>query len=58
LTMNNTLIGRYRRGKSQSSDVDIVFCPPYEGDDAGLLRDLTRRMGSMGIITHVLREFG
>jgi DNA polymerase mu len=46
---------RYRRGKSQSNDVDVVFCPRNEGDDRGLLRDLYRRLTSMGIVTHILR---
>jgi DNA polymerase mu len=46
---------RYRRGKPQSNDVDIVFCPPNEGDDRGLLRDLYRRLTQMGIVTHILR---
>lgn len=46
----------YRRGKTKSNDVDVVFCPPHEGDDNGLLRDLYHRLAAMGIITHVLRQ--
>jgi len=50
-----TLTGGYRRGKPESNDVDIVFCPPHEGDDAGLLRDLYLRLSQLGIVTHVLQ---
>lgn len=49
------ILSSYRRGKPQSSDVDIVFCPPEEGQDIGLLRDLYRRLSTLGIVTHVLR---
>ncbi|RXK37721.1 hypothetical protein M231_04970 [Tremella mesenterica] len=49
-----TITGGYRRGKPQSNDVDIVFCPPREGQDVGLLRDLTLRLSTVDIITHVL----
>jgi hypothetical protein len=47
---------RYRRGKTQCGDVDIVFCPPEEGQDIGLLKDLYLRLSDLNIITHVLRE--
>jgi len=49
-----TLCGGYRRGKSESSDVDIVFAPPNVDQDIGLLKDLHLRLGALGIITHVL----
>ncbi|GHJ85213.1 hypothetical protein NliqN6_1615 [Naganishia liquefaciens] len=50
-----TVTGGYRRGKPESNDVDIVFCPPTEDVDVGrLLRDLVTRMADLGIITHVL----
>jgi hypothetical protein len=39
---------RYRRGKPESNDVDIVFCPPEDGKDVGLLHDLYMRMGDLG----------
>lgn len=48
---------RYRRGKTQCGDVDIVFCPPEEGQDIGLLKDLYLRLSDLNIITHVLREY-
>lgn len=46
----------YRRGKTQSSDVDIVFRPPKDDQDIGLLRALYLRLSELGIVTHVLRE--
>jgi len=46
----------YRRGKEMSNDVDVVFCPPEDGADIGLLRDLYLRLSTLGIITHVLRR--
>ncbi|WWC89146.1 uncharacterized protein L201_004064 [Kwoniella dendrophila CBS 6074] len=49
-----TICGGYRRGKSESNDVDIVFAPPGVDQDIGLLRDLYMRMSDLGIITHVL----
>jgi DNA polymerase mu len=45
----------YRRGKTESGDMDIVFCPPNEGQDIGLLKDLYLRLSALGIVTHVLR---
>jgi hypothetical protein len=41
---------RYRRGKTESNDVDVVFCPPEDGGDVGLLHDLYMRMGDLGEI--------
>ncbi|KAK1924368.1 hypothetical protein DB88DRAFT_490154 [Papiliotrema laurentii] len=49
-----TITGGYRRGKPMSNDVDIVFCPPNEDEDVGLLHDLYLRLSTLGIITHVL----
>lgn len=49
-----TICGGYRRGKTQCGDVDIVFCPPEEGQDIGLLKDLYLRLSDLNIITHVL----
>ena len=51
---------RYRRGKTESNDVDIVFSPPEDADhdaDVGLLKDLYLRLSTLGIVTHVLRMF-
>ncbi|WVQ81739.1 hypothetical protein IAT38_003864 [Cryptococcus sp. DSM 104549] len=50
----HTICGGYRRGKSQSNDVDVVFRPPKDGQDIGLLKALYLRMAELGIITHVL----
>ena len=47
---------RYRRGKPESNDVDVVFCPPEEGQDIGLLHDLYLRLSAFNLITHVLRK--
>nr|XP_019003143.1 DNA polymerase mu subunit [Kwoniella mangroviensis CBS 8507]OCF66604.1 DNA polymerase mu subunit [Kwoniella mangroviensis CBS 8507] len=44
----------YRRGKTESNDVDIVFRPPGINLDIGLLKDLYLRLSELGIITHVL----
>nr|KIR46295.1 DNA polymerase mu subunit [Cryptococcus bacillisporus CA1280] len=49
-----TICGGYRRGKTQSSDVDIVFRPPKDDQDIGLLRALYLRLSELGIVTHVL----
>ncbi|WVR06905.1 hypothetical protein IAU60_003941 [Kwoniella sp. DSM 27419] len=49
-----TICGGYRRGKPQSSDVDIVFRPPGMEIDIGLLKNLYLRLSDLGIITHVL----
>lgn len=44
-----TVTGGYRRGKPESNDVDIVFCPPRAEVDVGrLLRDLVTRMTDLG----------
>ncbi len=43
-----TLTGGYRRGKSESNDVDVVFCPPEDGLDEGLLKRLYLRLGAFG----------
>ncbi|WVW84121.1 hypothetical protein I302_106150 [Kwoniella bestiolae CBS 10118] len=49
-----TICGGYRRGKTESNDVDIVFRPPGMNMDIGLLRDLYLRLSDLGIVTHVL----
>ncbi|KAK8864578.1 hypothetical protein IAR55_001828 [Kwoniella newhampshirensis] len=49
-----TICGGYRRGKPQSNDVDVVFAPPKQDQDIGLLKDLYLRLSDLGIITHVL----
>ena len=56
LTQLARLSGRFRRGKPDSNDVDIVFAPPQIDQDIGLLRNLYRRLTALGIITHVLRQ--
>jgi len=50
-------LDRYRRGKPASNDVDVVFCPPKDGQDIGLLKDLYLRLSQLGIVTHVLRAY-
>ena len=40
-----------------SNDVDVIFCPPTDHEDIGLLRDLYLRLSTLGIITHVLRAW-
>ena len=53
LALTLVLVCRYRRGKPDSNDVDIVFCPSEDGKDVGLLHDLYMRMGDLG----ELRQF-
>lgn len=50
-----TITGGYRRGKPESNDVDLVFCPPEAGQDEGLLKLLYTRLADLGIVTHVLQ---
>lgn len=52
------ITGGYRRGKPATGDVDIVFKPPEQGMDIGLLGSLYRRLVRLGVITHVLRGSG
>lgn len=49
-----TICGGFRRGKTDSNDVDVIFRPPGNDSGAGLLRALYRRLAHLGIITHVL----
>lgn len=47
---------RYRRGKAESNDVDIVYSHPKNGRGAGSIHVLINRLRSRGLITHVLRK--
>ncbi|WVF71352.1 hypothetical protein IAT40_006156 [Kwoniella sp. CBS 6097] len=49
-----TICGGYRRGKTESNDVDVVFRPPGMDLDIGLLKSLYLRLSDLGIVTHVL----
>ncbi|OCF32950.1 DNA polymerase mu subunit [Kwoniella heveanensis BCC8398] len=49
-----TICGGYRRGKTESNDVDVVFRPPGMDLDIGLLKNLYLRLSDLGIVTHVL----
>lgn len=50
-----TVTGGYRRGKTESNDVDLVFAPPEQGQDEGLLMLVYKRLADLGIVTHVLQ---
>ncbi|KLT45462.1 Nucleotidyltransferase [Cutaneotrichosporon oleaginosum] len=55
---SQTITGGYRRGKETTSDVDVVFRPPFgqhENETGALIDALRRRLLRFGIITHVLQ---
>lgn len=39
------------------SDVDVIISPPPGTNDKMLIKDLCKRMSTLGSITHVLREY-
>jgi len=49
-----TITGGYRRGKSMSNDVDIVFTHPTPGVDRGLCKRLVQRLKSRGMVSNVM----
>jgi DNA polymerase beta palm len=48
---------RYRRGKSASNDIDVVFTHPNATSAKGLCARLVERLRSAGLVTHVMREY-
>jgi len=50
----HTICGGYRRGKSDSGDVDIVFTHPQRGVDRGLCKILVKHLAAKGMVTHVM----
>lgn len=54
----STIVGGYRRGKSESSDVDIVFTHPDAERVKGLCRRLVRRLHEHGMVSHVMHLSG
>ncbi|KAI0050505.1 Nucleotidyltransferase [Auriscalpium vulgare] len=48
------IVGGYRRGKSESNDVDIVFTHPDASKAIGLCTKLVRRLHEQGMVTHVM----
>lgn len=53
---NLPYVWRYRRGKEESNDIDIVFSHREIGEGRGALQSLVFRLKSQGIITHTLRK--
>jgi hypothetical protein len=47
---------RYRRGKPESNDIDIVFTHPNAKSAKDLGGRLVERLRSAGLVTHVMRE--
>ncbi len=45
--------GRYRRGKTESNDIDIVFTHPDPGQEKGALGTLVKRMNRRGPCTPI-----
>ena len=52
----STIAGGYRRGKSESNDVDIVFTHPDASKVKGLCKKLVRRLYKQKMVSHVIRE--
>ncbi|KAG8815000.1 hypothetical protein FRC17_000901 [Serendipita sp. 399] len=50
----HTITGGYRRGKSESNDIDIVFSHGKSGQGRGSMQDLVSRLQKQGLITHLL----
>ncbi|KAH8103597.1 Nucleotidyltransferase [Cristinia sonorae] len=50
----STIVGGYRRGKSESNDVDIVFTHPDASKVKGLCKRLVDRLYERGMVTHVM----
>ncbi|KAG8721173.1 hypothetical protein FRC08_015286 [Ceratobasidium sp. 394] len=51
-----TICGSYRRGKSDNSDIDIVFTHQTAGMERHLCTRLVDRLCKIGVITHVLNQ--
>ena len=47
---------RYRRGKPESNDIDIVFTHPNAKSAKDLSGRLVERLRSAGLVTHIMRE--
>lgn len=47
---------RYRRGKPESNDIDIIFTHPNAKSAKNLCGRLVERLRSAGLVTHVMRE--
>lgn len=47
---------RYRRGKPESNDIDIIFTHPSAKSAKNLCGRLVERLRSAGLVTHVMRE--
>ncbi|KZV73954.1 Nucleotidyltransferase [Peniophora sp. CONT] len=54
----STIVGGYRRGKSECGDVDIVFTHPDGARVPGLCRRFVRQLHDKGLVTHVIHSMG
>ncbi|EIW53979.1 Nucleotidyltransferase [Trametes versicolor FP-101664 SS1] len=50
----STIVGGYRRGKTESNDVDIVFTHPDAGKVKGLCKRFVKHLHERGMVTHVM----
>lgn len=49
-----TITGGYRRGKTESNDVDVLFTHPDDGKEKGALQKLLDSLQQAGLVTDVL----
>ncbi|TFY83154.1 hypothetical protein EWM64_g845 [Hericium alpestre] len=54
----STVVGGYRRGKTESGDVDIVFTHPNASRTKGLCKRFMKRLYEKGLVTHVMHLSG
>lgn len=50
-------LSRYRRGKPESNDIDIVFTHPNAKSAKNLCGRLVERLQSAGLVTHIMCEY-
>ena len=53
---HKTPLSRYRRGKPESNDIDIVFTHPNTKSAKNLCGRLVERLRSEGLVTHIMCE--
>ncbi|OBZ65065.1 DNA-directed DNA/RNA polymerase mu [Grifola frondosa] len=54
----STIVGGYRRGKPESSDVDMVFTHPDASKIKGLCKRVVQRLHEGGMVSHVMHLSG
>jgi DNA polymerase IV len=56
LFSSKTPLSRYRRGKPESNDIDVVFTHPNAKSAKNLCGRLVERLRSAGLVTHIMCE--